>query len=219
MCVCVFVRFSMFQTPITHKRLEISIWNLVHQWSNHNPLIVTIFMTIDAGFVILWDFEFFRKKGCGSSNFRKIQAIFLKLHTNTLYRSRNFGIEFGTNPLKRSKFFKFWIFREFSWNRLSQANFDLSSWSFEHECTNTKWCLIQNFIRIGRDLYILDEFLFFIFFIVTSNYKDSKYQRSFLCEEAKMKQRTSLRMFDCGIRVKNAIQINFITAVTNHLHY
>ena len=25
-CVCVCVRFSMFQTPITHKRLEISIW-------------------------------------------------------------------------------------------------------------------------------------------------------------------------------------------------
>ena len=28
-----------------------------------------------------------------------------------------------------------------------------------------------------------------------------------------------LRMFDCGIRVKNAIKINFITAVTNYLHY
>ena len=37
-------------------------------------------MTIDAGFVILWDFEFFEK----SSNFRKIQAIVLKLHTNIL---------------------------------------------------------------------------------------------------------------------------------------
>ena len=24
-CVCVCVRFSMFQTPVTHKRLEISI--------------------------------------------------------------------------------------------------------------------------------------------------------------------------------------------------
>ena len=54
-CVCVraCVRFSMFQTPITHKRFEISIWNLIHQWSNHNPSIVTIFMAIDAGFVIL----------------------------------------------------------------------------------------------------------------------------------------------------------------------
>ena len=28
-----------------------------------------------------------------------------------------------------------------------------------------------------------------------------------------------LRMFDCGIRVKNAIKINFITVVTNYLHY
>ena len=29
----------------------------------------------------------------------------------------------------------------------------------------------------------------------------------------------ALRMFDCGIRVKNAIKINFITVVTNYLHY
>ena len=28
-----------------------------------------------------------------------------------------------------------------------------------------------------------------------------------------------LRMFDCCIRVKNAIKINFITVVTNYLHY
>ena len=60
--VCVSVRFSTLETPITHKRLEISILNLVRQWSNHNPLIVTIFMTIDAQFVILWDFEFFEKR-------------------------------------------------------------------------------------------------------------------------------------------------------------
>ena len=59
-CVC--VRFSTFEYPITHKRLEISIWNLVRQWSNHNPLIVTIFMIIDARFEILWDFDFFEKR-------------------------------------------------------------------------------------------------------------------------------------------------------------
>ena len=70
-------------------------------------------MTIDAGFVILWDFEF-KKKGRGGSNFLKIQSIFLKLHTNILYRSMNFGIEFGPNPLKSSKFFRIRIFREFS---------------------------------------------------------------------------------------------------------
>ena len=55
-------KLSTFETPITHKRLEISIWNMVRQWSNHNPLIVTIFMTIDARFVILWDFDFFEKR-------------------------------------------------------------------------------------------------------------------------------------------------------------
>ena len=42
----------------------------------------------------------FLKKGRGSSNFRKIRAIVLKLHTNILYRSRNFGIEFGVQAFK-----------------------------------------------------------------------------------------------------------------------
>ena len=54
--------FQTFETPITLKRLKISIWNSVHQWSNHNPVIKTIFMTINARFVILWDFEFFAKR-------------------------------------------------------------------------------------------------------------------------------------------------------------
>ena len=31
----------------------------------------------------------------GSFKFREIRAIVLKLHTSILYRSRNFGIEFG----------------------------------------------------------------------------------------------------------------------------
>ena len=61
MYVCV-SDFQRFKPPITHKRLELSIWNFVHEWSNHNPLIMTIFMTIDARFVILWDFEFFEKR-------------------------------------------------------------------------------------------------------------------------------------------------------------
>ena len=72
------------------------------------PFIVTIFMTIDARFVILWIIWIlvnFLKKGRGSSNFRKIRAIVLKLHTNILYRSKNFGIEFGQNRLWRSNFF------------------------------------------------------------------------------------------------------------------
>ena len=56
-------------------------------------------MTIDARFVILWDFKFF-EKGRGSSNYRKIRAIVLKLNTNILHPSRNFGIEFGQNRLR-----------------------------------------------------------------------------------------------------------------------
>ena len=63
-------------------------------------------MTIDARFVILWVLEFF-EKGRGSSNFRKIRAIVQRLHTNILHPSRNFGIEFGQNRLKRSNFVRF----------------------------------------------------------------------------------------------------------------
>ena len=70
-------------------------------------------MTIDARFVILWNFEFFEKKGRGSSNIRKIRAIVLKLHTNVLHPSRNFGIEFGQNRLKHSNFFEFEFFENF----------------------------------------------------------------------------------------------------------
>ena len=97
-------------------------------------------------------FWFFWKKGRGSSNFCKIRAIVLKLHTTILYRSRNFGIEFGQNRLKRSNFFKFWIFWEFSQNCLTQANFVLSSWNFVRKCANTEWCLILNVLEISQDL-------------------------------------------------------------------
>ena len=111
---------------------------MVREWSNYDTFIVTIFMTIHARFVILWNFEFF-EKGRGSSNFRKIRAIVLKLHKNILHPSKNFGIEFGQNRLKRSNFFRFWIFWEFFQNCLTQANFDLLRWNFVGKCTNTKW--------------------------------------------------------------------------------
>ena len=83
----------------------------------------------------------FLKKRRRSSNFRKIRAIVLKLHTNILHPSRNFGIEFGQNRLKRSNFFRFWIFWNFFQNCLTQENFELSSWSFVGRCINTEWCL------------------------------------------------------------------------------
>ena len=119
---------------------------------------------------------------------------FVKIHTNILHPSRNFAVEFGQNRLKRSNFFRFWSCWEFFRNCLTQANFDLSSWNFVGKCTKTEWCLIPNFIRISGDLQILDEFdYFFFFFIVTSNYKNSMYPWSFLCEEAKIKHCTPLK--------------------------
>ena len=108
----------------------------------------------------------FWKKGRGSSNFRKIRAIVLKLYTNILHPSRNFSIELSQNRLKRSNFFRFLIFWEFFKNCLTQANFDLSCWNFVGKCTNTEWCLIPNFIKISGDLLILDEFDFFVYFLL-----------------------------------------------------
>ena len=128
-----------------------------------------------------------------------LTSVKFEIHTNILHPSRNFGIECGQNRLKRSNFFRFWIFWDFFQNCPIQANFDLSSWNFVDKCTNTEWCLIPNFIRIGRDLLILDEFDFFIFFIVTTNYTNSMYPRSFLCEEAKIKQRTPSKKELCKI--------------------
>ena len=43
----------------------------------------------------------------------RIRTIVLKLHTNILYRSRNFGIEFCQNRLKRSIFSDFEFFENF----------------------------------------------------------------------------------------------------------
>ena len=108
--------------------------------SSHNPLVVTFFMTIDGRFVILWNFEFLNNI-CGSSNFRKIWAIALKLHINIniIYRSRNFGIEFGQTRLKRSNFLRFWIFWKSALNRITCANLDLSSSNFVCERTNTEY--------------------------------------------------------------------------------
>ena len=141
----------------------------------------------------------FLKKERGSSNFRKIRAIVLKPHTNILHPSRNFGIEFVQNRLKRSNFFRFWIFWELFQNCLTQANFDLSNWNFVGKCTNTERCLIPNFIRIGGPLNFRRIWFFYYFFIVISNYKNLMYPRSFLCEEAKIKQRTPLKKKLCEI--------------------
>ena len=112
---------------------------------------VYVCMCVCARLRILWDFEFFENV-FGNSNFRKIWAIVLKLQINIIHRSRIFGIEFGQNRLERSNFLRFLIFRKFSLNFLTCANFELISLKFVYECTNTKWSLIRNFVRIGRGL-------------------------------------------------------------------
>ena len=54
--------------------------------------------------------------------------------------------------------------------------------------------------------------IYFIYlFIVTSNYKISMYPRSFLCEVAKIKQRTSLKKELCEIGEEAIWESRFIS--------
>ena len=146
MCVCVCVRFLTFW-----HEYRIS---MIIDMKFGTPVKRSQPFNRDYFHKNLWFYGIlnFLKYVHGSSNFRKIRSIVLKIHMNLLYRSRNFGIEFAQNRLKRSNLFRFWIFWEFSQNCLTQANFNLSSWNFVRKCTNTEWCVILNFVRIGRDL-------------------------------------------------------------------
>ena len=96
----------------------------------------------------------FLKKGRASFNFCKIRVMVLKLHTNILHPSGNFGIEFGQNRLKHSNFFRFWIFWEFFQNCLTQANFDLSSWNWHWVMFDTKFCKNRRRLLNFRQVWI-----------------------------------------------------------------
>ena len=98
----------------------------------------------------------FLKIVCGSSDFRRIWAIVLKLPTNTIYWSRIIGIEFDQNRLERSNFLRFLIFWKFPLNCVTCANFELLSSKFVYKCTNTKWYFIRNSVGIDRSLSFLD---------------------------------------------------------------
>ena len=135
-CGCVCVRFSTFWTPMTHKRLKISIWNLVYQWSNHNPLIVTVFMTIDVGFVILCDFM-----GRGAT------AISFKITQGVGYQKSPIMHQFkNLNIVKRTKKWSFQIDGGTRLNILKNTIFWLNFlWiNFHEELYYFRdWCLIN----------------------------------------------------------------------------
>ena len=127
--VCVCPIFNV-QSPITHGlRFRYKIW--------YTSEAITTFSSWISSWRLIPDLWFhgilhYLKNGRGSSTFRKIRAIDLKLDINIVYRSRNFDVEFGKNRFKRLNFF------EFSQNYLIQANFDLSNWNFVHKCTKTE---------------------------------------------------------------------------------
>ena len=125
----------------------------------------------------------FLRNGRGWSNFRKIQAIDLKRCTNMLYRSRNFGFEFGQNRLKYSNFFRCKIFWEFSRKLSNLGKFRFLEWRYWLKFA-TKFC--ENWWRPLN----LRRIWIFQFFYRNIKLKNSIYLRRFVCEEAKIKQHT-----------------------------
>ena len=74
------------------------------------------------------EFSIFSKIGVVATTFLKLDPRPTQKYT--IYHTRNFGIEFGQNRLKRVHFVRFWFIWEFSQSCLTQANFDLSSQIF-----------------------------------------------------------------------------------------
>ena len=113
---------------------------------------------------------------------------------------KKLGIEFGQNPLKRSNFFRFLNFLRIFLKLANSSKFRFIELKFRAEMHqywvmfDTKFCENQssplNFRRI---------LIFLFFFIVTSNFINSMYPRSFLYEEAKIKQSTPSKKELCEI--------------------
>ena len=106
-CVCVCVRARWTFKPlwlINGLKYRVEIWysreaiTLFHSWRFSCKLMPKL---------KLYGILNLLKNVCGSFTFRKILTIVLKLHTNIIYRSRNFGIKFCQNRLKRSNFLRF----------------------------------------------------------------------------------------------------------------
>ena len=116
----------------------------------------------------------FLKNVCGSSNFRKIWPIILKMHTNIIYRRRTFGIEFDRNRLKRSNFLRFWIVWKFPLNCVTFANFKLLSSKFAYECIN-----VMFHTKFGENRLRPLIFRFLIFFDFF--YRDIKFLNFDVC--------------------------------------
>ena len=151
-CICVYVLDFIIFKPlqfINGLRCRVEIW---YSSEAVTPLQSWQFfwkLTPDLRF---YGISIFLKNVCGSSKYRKVWSILLKLHKNIIYRSRTFGIEFHQNRLERSIFLRFWIFFKFTLNCVTCANFELLSSKFVYECNNTEWCLIRNLVRISRGL-------------------------------------------------------------------
>ena len=113
MCAYVYVLDFLIFKPlcfINGLRYRVEIW---YSSEPFQPWQFSCKLTANRKF---YGISNFFKYVCGSSNLRKISAAVLKLHTNIIYRSRTFGIEFGQNRLERSNFLSLWIF----WNFFSK---------------------------------------------------------------------------------------------------
>ena len=106
------------------------------------------------------------------------------MHTNTINRSKTFGIEFDQNRFKPSNFLK--IFSTLcNLYKLRVIELIICVWILILSDVSYKiwWDSVEAF-NFQTNLNFL------IFFIVISNFKISMYPWSSLCEEAKIKQHT-----------------------------
>ena len=111
----------------------------------------------------------FLKNGRGSFNFRN-------LYTNIIYRSRTFGIEFGRKRLNRSNFFETAFFFEFSQKFAGKFRV----YRAEILCPNAlilTWVMFDTKFWVNRSRPF-SFILIWIFFIVTSNFKNSMYPQA-----------------------------------------
>ena len=146
----------------------------------------------------------------------KISGIIL-MGVNDKLSQGTFSIEFVQNRLKRSNFCRFWIFWKFTPNCLiTRVNFKSQA---QVLCANV--LILNNFflwnlVRIGQDLWILDECDLKFFFIVTLNCSNSMYPRIFLCEEANIKQYAVSKKELCEIGEEAIWEFRFLFCYSNN---
>ena len=111
----------------------------------------------------------FFKNVYDSSDFCKIWAIILNLHTNIVCILIT-NLWYWISP-KSIELWDFFNFLKFAVNFRTCANFDLLSSNFIRKCTNTKESCILSLVEIGEAYQFQTNLNFLIFVIVTLHFQ------------------------------------------------